>query len=341
MKKRLWLSLAVIPFVMACGKGDKTATAPTSTMENPTEVIASVGDQKLTAAELEESIRPRLAKVQSEIYRIRKDAASEWVNETLLEAEAKKRGIPLEKLLEDTTAGITVTEEDAKEFYEKNKARIRQDYETAKPQLMNRLRNQKKQDAIGSLLASLQKNTEVVINLEQPRVNISTDDDPSQGKQDAPITLIEFSDFQCPFCKRARGTVAEILSTYGDKVYYVFRDFPLSFHKDALLAHQAANCAHEQGKYWEYSNGLWDRQQDLKRESLLALAKSLSLKEDDFTKCLDSGKQADEIQKDIRDGSTAGVSGTPAYFINGRFLSGAQPFEAFKEIIDEELAKKK
>ena len=342
MKKSLTLSLVLAPLLFFCS-GTSTTEQPTagSSVSNPNEVVASVGDHRLTAAELESTIRPRLAKVESEIYKIKKDAVNEWVNETLLEAEAKKQGISVDKLLENTTATITITDDELKNFYEKNKARIRQDFDAAKPQLVGRLQAQKRQEAVAALLSSLQKGTSITVALEQPRINVGVDDDPSKGPKNAPITLIEFSDFQCPFCKRTRPTIDQILSTYGDKVHYVFRDFPLSFHKDALLAHQAANCAGEQDKYWEYNAALWDNQQNLKRDNLLLIAKSTTLNEGDFTKCLDSGEQAAEITKDTKDGANAGVTGTPAYFINGRFLSGAQPFEAFKEVIDEELANQK
>lgn len=341
----LVLSLAIFHCSSKTGKDSTTSTtaAPIADVKNPSEIMAQVGDQKLTAAELTELTRPRMAKIDSQIYQIQKDEATEWVNATLLEAEAKKRGISVEKLLNETTAGITVSESDIKEFYEKNKARIGQEFDAAKGQITGRLQGMKRQEAVQKLLASLQKNTEVKVNLQQPRANIVAGDHPSKGKKDAPITLIEFSDFQCPFCHRARETVNQILSAYGNKVHYVFRDFPLSFHKDAMLAHASTHCAGEQDKYWEYSNVLWENQQNLKRDNLVTLAKNLKLNEDKFTKCIDSGKYVDQINKSIKEGSAVGVTGTPAYFINGRFISGAQPFENFKEVIDEELelAKKK
>lgn len=341
MKKHIFVIGSLFAFgtaLLSCNKGGARQAGQE---QNPQAIMASVGDQHLLAEELNRLVKPRMAKLDSEIYNIKKDAIGDWVNQTLLENEAKKQGITVEKLLQKTTDGITVGEDEIKAFYARNKDRLGDDFDKAKAQISARLQGGRRQQAVQTLLASLQKSADIKTNLEQPRVKVSVDDDPSQGPKDAPIVLIEFSDFQCPFCKRTRGTIGQLMSTYADKIHYVFRDFPLSFHQDAPLAHQAANCAGDQGKYWEYNKGLWDRQPNLKRDTLLDLAKTLALNADEFTKCIDSGKYKDEIQKDIADGADAGVSGTPAYFINGRFLSGAQPYDAFKEIIDEELAKAK
>lgn len=345
MKKSLLTVLVLSLGMVFCSPNQSSSPAAPSNSESgiggqSPEPVAKVGGEELSGTELAEMIRPRLAKLDSEVYKIKRQAVSEWVNNQLLANEAKKKGVALPKLLEDTTASVEVSDAEAKEFYEQNKSRINQDFDKAKPRIMAQLTGKKRQEAVQSLLAKLQKGSDVEIYLEQPRADVSVDDDPGQGKKGAPITLIEFSDFQCPFCKRTRETISEVLSTYGDKVHYVFRDFPLNFHKDAMLAHQAANCASEQDKYWEYSKGLWERQHELQRDKLVELAKSLKLDEGKFTQCLDSGKYEDEINKDTEDGKRAGVSGTPAYFINGRFLGGAQPFEEFKAIIDEELAKK-
>lgn len=171
-------------------------------------------------------------------------------------------------------------------------------------------------------------------------VEVSIDDDPIKGKKDAKVTIIEFSEFQCPFCKRYYDeTYNQIIKEYVDtgKAKYVFRDFPLSFHQFAQKASEASECAHEQDKFWEYHDKLFENQQALDISNLKKYAKGLKLDEDKFNDCLDSGKYEDEVKKDMQDGISYGVQGTPAFFINGKLISGAQPYENFKVIIDEEL----
>ena len=172
-------------------------------------------------------------------------------------------------------------------------------------------------------------------------VQVSADDDPALGPPDAPVLIVEFSDFQCSFCARfATETLGQILDTYGDQVRFVYRDFPLtSIHPHAQKAAEATQCAHEQGKYWEYSDLLFQNQQALDVDSLKGYAQQLGLDTDVFNECLDSGQYASEIQKDLTEGQSYGVTGTPTFFINGRLLRGAKPFSAFQAMIEEELAK--
>lgn len=173
-------------------------------------------------------------------------------------------------------------------------------------------------------------------------IDVTVDDDATKGDSNAPVTIIEFSDYECPFCGRHfQQTYPQIVREYVDtgKVKIVFRDFPLSFHPNAQKAAEAAECAGEQRKYWEMHDKLFENQNALEVNSLKQYAKELGLNIKTFDDCLDSGKMASEIQKDSEDGQNAGVSGTPTFFINGIPLTGAQPFEAFKQIIEQELNK--
>jgi len=176
------------------------------------------------------------------------------------------------------------------------------------------------------------------------RYEVSLDDDPVKGSPDAPVTIVEFSEFQCPYCGLyVRETFPKIDETYvkTGKVKYVFRDFPLtSIHPNAQKAAEAAGCAAQQGKFWEYHDILFTHQDALDVPSLKQYAADLGLDTAQFDACLDSGAMADEVAKDMADGQQYGVTGTPAFFVNGIKLTGAQPFEAFQELIEEELAKK-
>lgn len=177
----------------------------------------------------------------------------------------------------------------------------------------------------------------------KPSVEVSTDDDPAKGKNNAPVTIVEFSDYQCSFCARfVTQTLPQLEKNYIDtgKVKFVYRDFPLNFHQYAQKAAEAAECADEQEKYWEYHDLLFEKQSEWSNAGLGKFkdyANQLGLDTQVFDQCLDSGEMTEEIQKDFQDGQSYGVSGTPAFFINGELLSGAQPYEKFQEAIESAL----
>jgi len=172
-----------------------------------------------------------------------------------------------------------------------------------------------------------------------PSAGVSADDDPFIGPKDALVTIIEFNDFQCPFCKRFRDeTLDQILGTYEGKVKYVLRDFPLSFHQHAQKAAEASECADDQGKFWDYHDLLFANQNALDVASLKGYAAQLGVDTATFNDCLDTGKHASEVQKDHQDGLAAGVTGTPGFFINDVPVKGAKPFSTFQQVIDAALA---
>jgi protein-disulfide isomerase len=174
-----------------------------------------------------------------------------------------------------------------------------------------------------------------------PFVNVSVDDDPAWGPEDAPVVMVEFSDFQCPFCGRFhQETYPRIREVYGDRIRFVYRDLPLpQIHPDAILAAQAAECADEQGAFWPYHDLLFSNQQDLSRTALGSYATQLELSIEVFNQCLDTERYQQEVSSDMQAADSYGIRGTPTFFINGRPIVGAQPFEVFAAVIDEELAK--
>ncbi|MGE5851144.1 MAG: DsbA family protein, partial [Candidatus Methylomirabilota bacterium] len=183
----------------------------------------------------------------------------------------------------------------------------------------------------------------VLVRLHPPplvRVEVSIDGAPIRGAPNAPVTLVEFSDFHCPFCKQVQPTLAQLLARYPGKVRLVYRDFPIdSLHPQARRAAEAARCAQDQGKFWEYHDLLFAEAPKATTEDLSRFAQQVGLDLAKFESCLSGGFHRAAVQRDIDDGSRAGVNGTPAFFINGRPLSGAQPLEAFVQLIEEELAR--
>jgi protein-disulfide isomerase len=172
------------------------------------------------------------------------------------------------------------------------------------------------------------------------RYDVPVDDDPMLGAEDAPITIVEFSDYECPYCRQWHSEVyTQLIDTYGDQIRFVYRDFPLeSIHSNANSAAQAANCANEQGVFWEYHDKLFSMEQGLGNDAYLEYASQLDMDEGAFQECIGSGRYQDEVQSDFEFAANLGVRSTPTFFINGIAVVGAQPFDIFQQIIERELA---
>lgn len=167
----------------------------------------------------------------------------------------------------------------------------------------------------------------------------ATSDDPALGPTDAPVTIVMFSDYQCPYCKLWHDEVLPlILQEYGTQVRYIYRDYPLAGHQEALPAARAANCAGDQGAYWPFHDALFSNRAGFGRQAYLQYAQELGLDLQAFQKCLDSTRHEDEVLGDFRDGLRLGVNSTPTFFVNGTRVVGAQPFSIFKQLIEAELA---
>lgn len=337
--------------LLACNKEKVAAAGPvapsraTSSSDlAPETVIATIGDEKITAAQLDEQIAPQLRQMEEELgkqrFQLRRQKLNQMVMERLAKAEAKKRGISEEQLLKvEVEDKVTPpSEEQIKKLFDQSAARLPpgSTIDTYRKQISDYLTQTQKQEKSRELFDRLRKENKVEIKLSEPRKQVEAKG-PSRGPADAKVTIVEFSDFECPFCSRARDTVEQVMQAYPGKVRLVFRQFPLSFHPRAPKAAEASLCANEQGRFWEYHDELFKNQKSLEVAQLKEHAKSVGLDEKKFTECLDSNKFQKTVQEDMQAGSMVGVSGTPAFFINGIPLSGAQPLEEFKRVIDQEL----
>ena len=304
-------------------------------------IAATVDGKPIYIKDLDDAAKNQIKRVELQIYEVRKDALEDVINDKLLQKAAKEKSLSVEDFeKQEIIAKVeSPADEELKAMYDARKQKDTPPFEDVKEELRSYLIRNRENLRRQQVMNELRTAAKVEIKMDAPRVEIGEGDSPAIGPKGAPITVIEFSDYQCPFCGRARATVNQITNTYGDKVRYVFRDFPLSFHKDAFLAHVAAHCAGDQNKYWEYNHTLFQNQQELKAESLKKYAKEVGLNLESFNKCLAENKYGKRVQTNIEEGSAAGVSGTPAFFVNGIALSGAQPFPRFKEIIDSELKK--
>ena len=264
------------------------------------------------------------------------------IEEKLITAEAAKRNISVDELFQ-TEIGNKVaapTNEEIEVFYEQNKARIQAPREEVLPQIGSYLMDQRRDQAHTNFIMSLKKQYAFISYLEPHRNEIKTAGYPTRGGAAAPVTIVEFSDFECPFCGNLYPTLKEIEMTYGEKIRVVYRQYPLDIHPHAEKAAEASLCANEQQRFWEFHDLMFSNQRDLTVESLKQKAADLKLNTQAFNTCLDSGKHADAIREDILEGARVGVTATPAMFINGRLLLGARPYSDIAAIIDDELQRK-
>ena len=342
--KTLALGVVVV-LVAACSQTSaQQAKRPASG-----DVVAKVGTATITLADVDDKALEQpasnfgSAKLSQAIFEARRAALDELIATSLMDAAAKAQGIERTALVEkEITAKIPpVSDSDVTTWFQANQARLQgQPLDQVRQPIRAFLTQERMQGIREQYVDGLKARTAVVVMLDPPRQHVSAANSPSKGSISAPIEIIEFSDFQCPYCLRADPTVRQVLDTYGNRIRFVYRHYPLPNHPFARPAAEAAACAGEQGKFWPYHDLLFANPSKLSDADLKQHAAGLGLNAAQFNGCVDTHKLKAEIDADLKAGENAGVNGTPAFFINGRMLSGAQPFEAFKKIIDEELTLK-
>lgn len=342
--KASFLALTLV-LVAACSS---SAQPPARTA--PADVVATVGSTSITLTQVDEkALQMSVAnfgavRLVQALYDARRIALDDIIATTLITQEAKARGIETGPLVDQeiTAKAAPVTEADVVAWFQANQSRVQgAPLDQVRAPITTLLNEERVDAARGRYLDTLRMKTPVKVTLEVPRQTVAEAGRPARGSATAPIEMIEFSDFQCPFCQRAYPTLMKVLDTYGDRIRLVYRHYPLKNHPQARPAAEAAQCANEQGKFWPYHNLLFGTPSQLSDAELKQAAVTIGADAAAFNACVDSHKYSKDVDVDIAAGDDAGVSGTPAFFINGRALMGAQPFEAFKHLIDEELELKK
>lgn len=288
-------------------------------------VVATVAGQPVKAGMIGERLKPVAYRLRMTAYETARKRADQLINDELLLDEARKRGIGPEEIVrtEITDKTKPPTEAEIRKFYDDNKARISSEFEQVRNQIASYLQERDRERLETELSARLRKGADIrwlLTEPSQPVQAVSTDDDPSRGDVNAPVTVVEFTDFQCPSCALMHPVLEEVLKSYGNSVRLVVRDFPLSMHENALKAAEAANAANAQGKFFEYIALLYKRQKALDTPSLKKYASELGLNRQKFDAALDGGIYASEIKRDIADGEIYGVGSTPTVFVNGVML---------------------
>ncbi len=356
MKSRTLHALALSVALAACKTGSGSPSgkggASTGVSIDPASKVAEVDGKPITYAEVQTDketgpkLRQAESKVLTELYEARKGLVDEMISRRLLENEAKAKGKSLDDWFKQDFANSVAEpgEAEVKAFYEEHKGQIPpgQSYEELKPRLTQAVKQQKMRGNMTTMLEELKKKHNVTVALvapDLPRVDVEAKG-PARGPAGAKVTIVEFSDFQCPFCGREAPVIEKLMKEYDGKVKLVFRQFPLDFHPFAEKAAEAGMCAADQDKFWLLHDKMFSNQAKLAVEDLKSYAKELGLDSTKFEKCLDSGEKKAAVAADQKAGSEAGVNGTPAFFINGVFINGAQPYEQLKETVDRELKSK-
>lgn len=303
--------------------------------------LAVVGGQPIYDDDLLPFVQSQVFQLRMQEYELKSRALENLVNQRLLEAAAKKKGIPVANVLpQEVDAKVPEpTDAELQALYIVQKDVLKKPFEELRPQLYQLLKQAKLQQARQDYYRNLREEAGVAIFLQKPRVEVAHDPARLRGSPKAALVIVEFSDFQCPYCRAVQPTLKSVLAKYEGQVSLGYRDFPLrDIHPQAELAAEASRCAREQGKFWEYHDLLFEHPNKLNRDGLREHARALKLDEKQFDVCVSSGRFKTQIEQDRQLGLRAGVNATPAFVINGTLLTGNLPQEAFEKAIQAELA---
>jgi protein-disulfide isomerase len=331
-----------LAWFLSCVLTAATASAQKTDATQSKQPVATVAGQTIYNDDLLPLIQGQLLPLRNQEYEIKRKALDGLIEQKLLEKAAKDKGVTTEKLLQQEVEAKVQEPSDAEveAYYLAQKDRLNRPLDDVKAQLKQSLKQAKTQQLRQDYLKRLRADGGVTVLLTSPKIQVGFDPKRLRGNPKAPVMIVEFSDYQCPYCRQVEPTIKDLLAKYGDKVSLSYRDLPLrQIHPQAEIAAEASRCAEEQGKFWEYHDQLFNASK-LDHDSLVDYARSLKLDDKEFDSCLLGEKYKAEIEQDLREGMQAGVNGTPGFFINGIALSGAQPKESFTRVIDDELSRK-
>lgn len=324
---------------------DRTKAEPVAAEAELPEVLATIGEEPVTLDEVRVRVGTQLDQMTNSYlqqrYNLLDETLQQIMRDRLLAAEADERGMSVNELIaEETGVNLEVTEADIAAFFDENQSRVQgRSLDEVRDQIADHLRTTRRDEAMAALEDRLSEEQGVVYHLQPFRVELDNGGAPALGPSDATVTLVEFSDFECPYCSRFFPTFQQIKEAYGDRIQIVYRQFPLtSVHPSAFKAAEASLCAEEQGEFWAFHDLLFQEQSRLAVRDLKEKAGRLGLDQKEFDNCLDTGRYVEQVQDDLAAGQTAGVNGTPALFVNGIPIEGgAVAFEVVAEVLDREL----
>ncbi len=307
-------------------------------------LAAKVGQMEITNAEIQDGIESELFEAESKVFEIKFNRLKTILLQRYMDQDPRKKGMSNDEFLEKHIAsGVVISEKEIDAFIKDQNIPAEHINPQVREKIKNYLEMERKKEAVDKWLAVQTKKTPVEVYIPKPRrptFPVEVGNAPVTGGKEAKVTIIEFSDFQCPFCAKGADLIKDIKKKYGSKVKIAFKNFPLPFHNHAEQAAVAGLCANEQGAdyFWKYHDEMFAHQDSLDAEGLKKMAKKVGLKADAFDKCLAENKYLAQVKADMEEGRKVKVKSTPTFFVNGKLINGAQPIEVFSEIIDEELA---
>ena len=302
-------------------------------------VVAEVDGVKLTVTDLEREEAAKLLQARYQYYQAQSRALEDLIERKLLEQKATNENLTIDQLVDrDVKAQVKDPTEDQMRVYYEG-LETDQSYEAVRGKILEKIRQVRLDKARSTYLNSLRERASVVVELAPPTVNVSIENANTRGSSLAPVTLVEFADYECPYCQKVAPAIKQLENEFGEKLSVTYKDFPLPMHAHAEKAAEAARCAGKEGKFWVFHDQLFENK-DLDLIQLKQHAAALKLDLAQFSKCLDSGEQAVAVQQDRAEGIRLGLSGTPSFFINGHFLSGALDYASLRRIIEQQLAER-
>lgn len=300
------------------------------------DAVAKVGGTYLNSADFEKKEAGDLLQARYTMYLSERKVLDKYIDDQILDMQAKREGLTVDQLLDkEAYKGIKDPTDDQMEVYYEGLG-VDQPFATVKDQILDHIRELRKTKARTAYVDKLRVESNIRILLAPPTADVDAQSVNIQGSKDAPVTLVEFADYQCPYCAKMNPVLQTLEKEYGNKLSVVFKDFPLPMHKDAEKAAEAARCAGDQGKYWEYHDLLFSSHQtDL--TSLKSHAGQLKLDQAKFDACVDSGAEAAAVKKDLEEGQRLGLTATPSFFVNGHFFNGSADASTIREIIGMEM----
>jgi protein-disulfide isomerase len=311
-------------------------TGTTAAAEQSGAVVAEVGGQKITLGEFEQKEAGNLLQARYQYYLAERKVLEQLVDDELLKKEASRQNLTVEQLLdrEGKSKVKDPTEDQIQVYYEGLNSN--EPYETVRQKVLDHIREIRQNRALSAYMRGLHERESIHVTLAPPTAEVALGSAPLRGTRAAPVVMIEFADYQCPYCQKVHPELQKLQKEFGDRLVFAFKDFPLPMHSHAEKAAEAARCAGEQGKYWEYHDALFETKKldvsDLKQQ-----ARTLKLDEKRFDECLDSSAQGGSVNADLDEAHRLGLTGTPSIFINGHFLSGAVDFNTLKDVIEQQL----
>jgi protein-disulfide isomerase len=332
--------MSVAQKFLALGLGAAFAFAGTNTAfaQNDNTVVAEVGGVKVTISELEREESAKLLAAHYQYYLVETKALDELIDKKLLEQKAKSENLTLDQLMDrDIKSKVTdPTEDQMKVYYEG--LETEQPYDAVRGKILEKIRQLRSDKLKAAYVKELREKTAISVALEPPRANVEGIEVQAEaaGSKSAHVTLVEFADYECPYCQKVAADVKKLKADFGDRVAFTYKDFPLSNHSRAEKAAEASRCASKQDKFWEFHDEIF-HSKELDVDQLKAQARSLKLDAEQFDKCLDSGETAAAVDRDRKEGLRLGITGTPSFFVNGHYLSGALDYAALRKIVEQQL----